>query len=164
MYGFIIIMLATAIFGIQLGMFLLIREKGIKIRKAIFYSFFLYLLPGMLTSFYYKMYKERYTFVEKFRKQHQLSEEKYIVLLKKVNGIGFKMELLRIAVEDILTPKDNIMWCIKFIIFFDEKITSKKKSARRMSSQKFNWKNIAISMSSVMHENVNEEVIFKKYA
>jgi hypothetical protein len=168
MLGFIIIIGIAAVVGVQMGVFVVLRDKGIGISRAVFYSFLIYFIPLILAIVYYDLYKERHSLLEEARKELNLNGKQYAYLKKRLDSVRFKFMVIKEGIVDMLTPKDNILVLTRFAVEYDRKYVTKRVVGKKSMFEKIGvigvFKKAFSSVSDSMKDHAKNETIIKRYA
>lgn len=153
---FILILAVAAIFGVQLGIYGVLRTNGIPGKRAFLYSIILYILPFILIKSHVRLYKERHMLFEKAKIELKLDEKRYNFIKENLDGKLFFVIVIVEAIKDIFTPKDNIIVLTEFAVEYDKKFSSVKLLDSKTLFQKVGIYGVLIKSINLITDSMKD--------
>jgi len=127
MMKFIFIITMASIIGVQIGLFLLLKQRGLLNSQAFLLSFSMYLIPVLVIMAHRDLYKNRHEYIEKHLEKKEYAEKKKNEIMAILDKKRFLLIVLLAMVKDLLTPKDNLL----IIVYIADAYNSTKTMKRR---------------------------------
>jgi hypothetical protein len=122
---FILIILSAALVGVQLGVYSVLKHKGITAGRAILYSFGIYAMPFLILQAHIYIYRKRYLLIQTLGKKQKMNAEQLASLGETLNSYTFLVLSVWSAIKDIFTLADNIIVFVEIMERHDKKRNTK---------------------------------------
>src|SRR5699024_12292160 len=95
MMKFIFIITMASIIGVQIGLFLLLKQRGLLNSQAFLLSFSMYLIPVLVIMAHRDLYKNRHEYIEKHLEKKEYAEKKKNEIMAILDKKRFLLIVLR---------------------------------------------------------------------
>jgi uncharacterized membrane protein YhaH (DUF805 family) len=168
MYSFIIVLCFASLIGLQLGIYAILKEKGLTTNRSIFYTLIFFLMPLILVKAHISLYKERHILFQDIRSKIKLTDEQSFHVKSRLDSKTYFIVSLVSAISDIFTIKDNIKVLIEFAVQNDKKTLTKKPLSNKSLYEHAGLMGVTTKVfnlvSNEMKDHAKEAKLFKRYA
>jgi hypothetical protein len=168
MIGFILVISIAALIGLQLGIYSVLKMKGISSGRSLLYTFFLYLIPVVLIVSHVNLYKDRYSLLKEAKNTLKLTDKQYRHLMTLLDRKRFAIVTTIGAIVDIFKIKDNLKILIDFVLEYDKKVLVKNTVGKTDLIQQVGLIGVIAKIlklvSIEMRDQAMEETLVKRYA
>lgn len=124
---FLLIITVASIIGVQIGLFLLLKQRSLPNIHAFLLSFSIYLIPILVVMAHYDLYRNRHEYVKSYLEKKRYAEKRKEDFMAMLDKKRFLLIVLFSMVKDLLTPKDNLL----LIVYIADAYNNKKTMNRR---------------------------------
>lgn len=134
MMKFLLIITVASIIGVQIGLFLLLKQRGLPNSHALLLSFSMYLIPFLVIMAHNDLYRNRHEYVKKYLKKKEYPEKRKVELMSMLNKKRFLLMTLLAMMKDLLTPKDNLLLIVYIADAYNNTKTMKRRNRIKKQS------------------------------
>lgn len=129
MLSFLILISLATIIGVQLGIIIILKQKGLPSRRSILFSFSIYLLPFLIITAHVELYKKRHLLFQTVEKKKDLDRKEVERITRQLDSKRFLFISIFMAMKDLFTPKDNLLLTMDIAQIYEEKFAKRKHKA-----------------------------------
>lgn len=122
MVQFILLISFAAVIGIQVGIYLSLKQRKIPLTRSLLFSFCIYILPIMIIAAHLELYRKRHLIMQSIARDKKMKKSQTERIIKELDTKKFIVLSIIMAINDLFTPKDNLILLLDIAEIYNKKV------------------------------------------